>query len=229
MLQEQAERDVRHDLPTIEATEPALDRKVEFLSKADSYPHPVSKVIRRETHMSWVFVAGDRVYKLKKPVRFRYLDFSTLQRREVACRAELHLNRRLAPDVYLEVVPLTITPRGLSLGENATVIDWLVVMRRLDERQTLERAIEEQCVERWQLDVLAETLVQFYRRAPAVPLSAAQHLLDWRRSLAYNRQVLLGRESSGPPGLVRRIDFVQRWFLKRHANVLVGRVQARCV
>ena len=167
MLQEQAERDVRHDLPTIEATEPALDRKVEFLSKVDSYPHPVSKVIRRETHMSWVFVAGDRVYKLKKPVRFRYLDFSTLQRREVACRAELRLNRRLAPDVYLEVVPLTITPRGLSLGENATVIDWLVVMRRLDERQTLEHAIEEQCVERWQLDVLAETLAQFYRRARA--------------------------------------------------------------
>ena len=229
MLQEQAERDVRHNLPTIEATEPALDRKVEFLSKAESYPHPVSKVIRRETHMSWVFLAGDRVYKLKKPVRFRYLDFSTLQRREVACRAELRLNRRLAPDVYLEVVPLTITPRGLSLGENATVIDWLVVMRRLDERQTLERAIEEQCVERWQLDVLAETLVQFYRYAPAVPLSAVQHLLDWRRSLAYNRQVLLGRESSGPPGLVRRIDFVQRWFLKRHANVLVGRVQARCI
>jgi len=152
--------------------------KVKFLTRGDAYCPPVPEVTCHETHMSQVFLAGDRVYKLKKPVRFRYLDFSTLQRREVACRAELRLNRRLAPDVYLEVVPLTITPRGLSLGENATVIDWLVVMRRLDERQTLERAIEEQCVEHWQLDVLAETLVQFYRRAPAVPLSAAQHLLD---------------------------------------------------
>lgn len=222
-------RDVRRDLPTIETTEPALDHKVEFLSKAESYPHPVCKVMRRETHMSWVFLAGDRVYKLKKPVRFRYLDFSTLQRREAACRAELHLNRRLASDVYLEVVPLTITPRGLSLGGNATVVDWLVVMRRLDEQQTLEHAIEAQCVERWHLDVLAETLAQFYRRVPAVPLSAQQHLLDWHRSLAYNRQLLLGSRVSGPPGLVRRIDFVQRWFLKRHANVLVGRVHARCI
>jgi aminoglycoside phosphotransferase family enzyme len=229
MLQEEAGRDVRRGLPTTETIEPALDRKVEFLSKAESYPHAVCKVIRRETHMSWVFLAGDRVYKLKKPVRFRYLDFSTLQRREAACRAELRLNRRLAPDVYLKVVPLTITPRGLSLGGKAMVVDWLVVMRRLDEQQTLEHAIEEQCVKRWQLDVLAETLVQFYRRVPAVPLSAQQHLLDWHRSLAYNRQVLLDSEASGPPGLARRIDFVQRWFLKRHANVLVERVHARCI
>ena len=66
--------------------------------------------------MSWVFLAGDRVYKLKKPVRFPYLDFSTLARREAACRAELGLNRRLAPDVYLGVAPLVVTPRGL--------VDW---------------------------------------------------------------------------------------------------------
>ena len=59
--------------------------------------------------MSWVFMAGDRVYKLKKPVRFAYLDFSTLDRRAAACRAEYLLNRRLAPDIYLGVVPLTLS------------------------------------------------------------------------------------------------------------------------
>ena len=69
-------------------------------------------VLRRETHMSWVFLAGDRVYKLKKPVHFPYLDFSTLERREAACRAELRLNRRLAPDIYLNVVPLTESERS---------------------------------------------------------------------------------------------------------------------
>lgn len=68
----------------------------------------VSEGIRRETHMSWVFPAGDRVYKLKKPVRFPYLDFSTVERREHACRADLRLNRRLEPDVYLGVAPLTV-------------------------------------------------------------------------------------------------------------------------
>ena len=69
--------------------------------------------------MSWVFLAGERAYKLKKPVRFSYLDFSTLARREAACRAELRLNRRLAPDVYLAVrpsPPRQAQPVGVNAG-----------------------------------------------------------------------------------------------------------------
>ena len=124
--------------------------------------------------MSWVFLAGDRVYKLKKPVRFPYLDFSTLQRREAACRAELDLNRRLAPDVYLGRRAARCNARGLSLGGSGTIVDWLVVMRRLDESQTLEHVIEERRVETWQLDRLAATLVQFYRRAKPVLISPAR-------------------------------------------------------
>jgi hypothetical protein len=68
----------------IKAREPALAEKVAFLSKGAAYPRPVTDVIRRETHMSWVFLADDKVYKLKKPVRFPYLDFSTLGHREAA-------------------------------------------------------------------------------------------------------------------------------------------------
>src|SRR6516225_9916982 len=101
---------VRGDLLTAGIRAPTLEQKVEFLSRSSAYAQPVTGVIRRETHMSCVFLAGDRVYKLKKPVRFAYLDFSNLGRREGACRAELRLNRRLAPDVYLDVMPLTATP-----------------------------------------------------------------------------------------------------------------------
>ena len=89
--------------------------------------------------MSWVFLAGDRVYKLKKPVRFPYLDFSTLARREAACRAELRLNRALAPDIYLDVLPLVDTGDGLSIGGAGAPVDWLVCMKRLDERDMLDR------------------------------------------------------------------------------------------
>ena len=67
---------------------PALDDKVRFLSRPATYPGALGPVVTRETHMSWVFMAGERVYKLKKPVRFAYLDFSTLDRRAAACRAE---------------------------------------------------------------------------------------------------------------------------------------------
>lgn len=206
---------------------PSLDQKVEFLSQPSAYPHAPAVVNRRETHMSWVFLAGDRVYKIKKPVCFPYLDFSTLQRREAACRAELQLNRRLAPDVYLDVTSLVATPRGLSIGGHGTVVDWLVVMRRLDEDQTLEHSIQEHRVAKWQLDRLATTLVQFYRRAARILLSPPTHLRDWHQSLLYNRRILLDPRLGLSAGLVRRIDSVQRRFLSSRSKVLATRVRGR--
>src|SRR5690349_5668736 len=107
--------------------------------------------------MSWVFLAGSRVFKLKKPVRFPYLDFSTLVRREIACRAELRLNRRLAPDIYLDVVPLVAHGDTLSIGGEGVPVDWLVVMKRLDGRFMLDRLIEERRLTRAHLDCLADT------------------------------------------------------------------------
>ena len=218
---------LRHDPLIAGVDRLTLDQKVEFLSQSSAYAHPVTDVIRRETHMSWVFLAGDRVYKLKKPVRFPYLDFSTLGRREAACRAELRLNRRLASDVYLDVVPLTATPRGLSIGGNAPVVDWLVVMRRLDEGQTLEHAILQDRLEPWQLDRLITTLVQFYRRAGRVFLSPAVHLRDWQQSLSDNRRVLLDPRLGLLSGLVRRVASVQRRFLFHQSKVLAERVRDR--
>src|SRR5260370_1817400 len=105
----------------------SLDEKVAFLSRATSYRPPVRRVRRHETHMSWVFLAGEEVYKLKKPLRFPYLDFSTLARREAACRAELTLNPRLAPGGYNAVVPIRWASRGLPIGRPRLIRDFLVV------------------------------------------------------------------------------------------------------
>jgi aminoglycoside phosphotransferase family enzyme len=218
---------MHYGLTRIADGEPPLEQKVDFLGQLCAYPHCVHDVLRRETHMSWVFLAGDRVYKLKKPVRFPYLDFSTLALREAACRAELHLNRRLAPDVYLGVVPLVTSPQGLSVGGSGTIVDWLVVMRRLDESQTLEHRIQGGCIEAWQLDRLAATLVQFYRRAIPVPSHTVRYLSDWRRNISYNRQVLLDPRLGCPAGLVSRVDGVQREFLNRRHKLLERRVRER--
>jgi aminoglycoside phosphotransferase family enzyme len=207
--------------------EPTLDQKVEFLSSPAAYSHVPAEVTRRETHMSWIFFAGDRVYKLKKPVRFPYLDFSTLPRREAACRAELRLNRRLASDVYLGVLPLSAKHHGLAIGANGTVVDWLVVMRRLDESHTLERAIQEKRIQTWQLDRLVATLVRFYRRAEPILWSPAIHRRDWRESLFYNRRVLLDPRLGLPAGLVQRIDSVQRRFIASRGKLLARRILGR--
>jgi uncharacterized protein len=209
------------------AREPTLEEKVAFLSSAAAYPGGVHTVGSRETHMSWVFLAGDRVYKLKKPVRFPYLDFSTLARREAACRAELELNRRLAPGIYLDVVPLSINPNGLAVDQPGAPIDWLVVMRRLDDERMLDHVILGGCLEARQLERIATTLTQFYQRARPAFITASAHLAGWAKSLAYNRRVLLDPRSSRPAGLVRRIDRVQREFLDRHATVFADLVRAR--
>ena len=137
---------------------PTLEEKIAFLSRPDAYPSGAGSVSIRETHMSIVFMVGDRVYKLKKPVRFPYLDFSTLDRRAAACRAELLLNRRLAPDVYLGVAPLAMSPRGLAIGGEGPAVEWLVAMRRLDENDALEAAILGGRVEPAQADRVAVML-----------------------------------------------------------------------
>jgi len=214
-------------LHQVAASDPSLAEKVEFLTRGDAYCPPVSDVARRETHMSQVFLAGDKVYKLKKPVRFPYLDFTTLARREAACRAELKLNRRLATDIYRDVVPLVHSTHGLVIGGEGEVVDWLVLMSRLDENQMLDRVIVERRLHRWQLDRVAMVLVQFYRRASAALIPPAVYIAELWRSLAYNRRVLLDPRFRLPAGTIRRIDAMQRRFLTQRADLLADRIRTR--
>lgn len=209
------------------SVEPTLADKVAVLRQPAAYPPGVGAVTARETHMSWVFLAGDRVYKLKKPVRFFYLDFSTLARREAMCRAELRLNRRLAPDVYLAVEPLTASAAGLAIAGDGRVVDWLVVMRRLPEGRTLEDAILAGGVAPADADRVADTLAGFYRHARRVPATAPRHLAEWSAAIADDRRVLLDRRLGVPSGVVHMVDRVQRRFLAEAGDLLAARIRQR--
>src|SRR6266478_3503920 len=105
-----------------------LPRLLEALSSPDAYPDPVTAVEVRQTHISAVFLAGPYAYKIKKPVLFDFLDFSTLEKRHHFCAEEVRLNRRLAPDVYLGVVPVTRDGADVRFGGAGEVIDWAVQM-----------------------------------------------------------------------------------------------------
>jgi aminoglycoside phosphotransferase family enzyme len=179
--------------------------------------------------MSWVFMAGDRVYKLKKPVRFSYLDFSTLERRAAACWAEIFLNRRLAPDVYLGVAPLSATSTGYEIASNGPVIDWLVVMRRLDESQTLEAAVRSQAVSAAQVHRLANILGRFYSHASRVLIAPENYVLSLQKAALANRRVLLKTTFDLPQGTVERIANLQQRFLRQRVEVLSERVHWRLV
>jgi uncharacterized protein len=145
-----------------------LAEKVAFLSRPDSYPGRPSPVLTRETHMSWVFLAGDEAYKLKKPVRFAFLDYTTIGRRRWACGEEVRLNRRLAPTAYLGLARLTAEGDRLRLGGPGRVVDWLVWMRRLPEERMLDRAIAEGRAGPRALAGAARLLARFYRDAEPV-------------------------------------------------------------
>ena len=139
---------------------------IRAMQDPEFYPHPVQEVSLRETHISWVFLTGSLVYKLKKPVDLGFLDFTTLERREHFCRQEVALNRRLARDVYLGVVPITREAGdafGLE-GEGPTV-DYAVKMRQLPPAETLTRRLPDRRFDAAALDRLAGVLARFYEAA----------------------------------------------------------------
>jgi hypothetical protein len=111
---------------------------IEFLAAPSA--HGTATVDRIDTHSAIVFLAGDRAYKLKRAVRFDYLDFSTVERRGAMCDAEVRLNRRTAPDIYRGVVPITREPGGtLALGGSGAPIDWAVEKNRFSQEALFDR------------------------------------------------------------------------------------------
>jgi aminoglycoside phosphotransferase family enzyme len=158
------------------SSETGLQRKVDFLCNPKSYRGGLHAVEAKETHMSWVFLADGYAYKLKKPVRYDFLDFSTLEARRVSCEAELQLNRRLAPDVYLDVIPLTQDAAGrLHVGYGGEIVDWLVKMRRLPADGTLQDTIARQSVQKEDIHRLVAKLAAFYADAETVSIAARDY------------------------------------------------------
>jgi hypothetical protein len=123
----------------------------------------------RQTHISVVFLAGDYVYKIKKPVQLGFLDFSTLEKRRHYCDEEVRLNRRLAPEVYLGVVPVAQSGPGLRLEGQGAVVDWAVKMLRLPQEVTLQKRVQRDEVSIDQVQALARKLAAFLRDADHGP------------------------------------------------------------
>lgn len=169
----------------------ALAEKVQFLRQTSAYSHHPVAVDATESHMSWIFLAGEFVFKLKKPVRYDFLDFTSLHDREFYCREELRLNKRLAPGVYLDVAALCLEPGGsLNLKGNGKVIDWLVRMRRLPSDRMLDHLIARESVDRAQVDVVARQIIAFYRSAEPVEQSLQQVCKRFEVENARNTKLL---------------------------------------
>jgi aminoglycoside phosphotransferase family enzyme len=204
-----------------EAGDPGLGAKVAFLSNPQSYPEATRRVDTVETHMSWVFLTDRNAWKLKKPVRQSYLDFSTEAARRFYCGEELRLNRRLTRDVYLASVPLTSDAGGrLRLGPVGTVVDWLVKMRRLPADRMLDRLIRAGSVRAEDVRNVVGALCRFYAERESVATAPAAYRERFAAGIADNLRELSAGEFALPVAAIEPACARQRSFLQRAGALL---------
>jgi uncharacterized protein len=162
-----------------------LAGKLRFLADPRSYPEHPSRVEAIETHYSWVFLTDTTAYKLKKPVAGDGFDFSSIERRRRNALSELRLNRRLAPDIYLAVIPLTREAGGtLALDGRGTAVDWIVKMVRLDAERMFDRCLVRGDWHYAEIEALAQRLAGFFATAPRVRLSVRQLTARFKAELS---------------------------------------------
>lgn len=143
----------------------SLPQLIKALLKPESYPHSAQHVELIETHISWLLLAGEFVYKIKKPITLPFLDYGTLEKRHAFCKAELRLNQRYAPDIYLEVIAIAGTPENPNFNDDGAPIEFAVKMRRFDEAGRLDRMCARGELQTTHISDLAEVIVCFHHDA----------------------------------------------------------------
>ena len=185
-------------------------RLIADLRDPRNLPGGVQEVELLTTHISLVFRAGQSVFKVKRERQLEFLDYGTVAARQRCCEAELRLNRRLAPDVYLAVLPVRHDEQGHSLNREGTVVDWAVHMRRLPDDRSALALLRAQQLEHRHLDALAARLAQFYRGLNSLPSAIVGLALSLTENFRQTAPfaALLGRSAE-----MRQVEASQRaWF-----------------
>lgn len=140
------------------------------LKNPAAYPHAVDELELIETHISWVILTGQYAYKIKKPVNLGFLDFSTLEQRRFYCEEELRLNRRFAPQIYLDVVAITGTPSAPQLGSDGMPFEYALKLAQFPQSLRADRLLEQEKLNISHIDKLAAIIAHFHRNAQKAPL-----------------------------------------------------------
>jgi len=199
---------------------------VRDLLRPSAYPHPVDRVHLVQTHISYVFLAGDHVYKVKKPVNFGFLDFSTLGKRRYYCQQEVRLNSRLCAGTYLGVSRITQGGGRFTLDGRGPTVEYAVHMRRLPAERMMDTLLASDGVSLAMVAALAERLARFHEAAETSGRIAEYG--DWALRYAWDEnfrqwQPYLGETIT--PGQDRILRSYGEAFLARRRDVLRRRVQ----
>jgi len=191
---------------------------IEALQNPDLYDHPVQGFRVMETHISWVLLTGPYAYKIKKPVDLGFLDFSTLEKRRHYCEEELRLNRRLAPALYLAVVPITGSTATPTLGGEGPIIEYAVKMREFPQDAQLDRVLERGELKGEHIGRLAQTVAEFHARAAVAaaesPFGSAELI---RQPVLENFKQIRPHLDDGEDREL--LDKLQVWSEKAHARL----------
>jgi aminoglycoside phosphotransferase family enzyme/predicted kinase len=206
---------------------------IEALQQPDAYNHPAEDIQLLETHLSWVLLAGLYAYKIKKPVEFSFADFSTLEKRKFYCQQELRLNGRLAPELYLDVIPITGTPNAPHVGGDGEPIEYAVRMKRFPQDALLSHAVEQGTLLTEHIDYLVQEVSEFHRligtAADDSPFGTPERILEPVEENFLQINMFLDDESQRESefdivSLRNRIESLQAWseheFAARKENFL---------
>ncbi len=199
-------------------------RLVAALVDADAFGHPAHNLERIETHISWIVLSGDYAYKIKKPVSFGFVDFSSLERRRFYCEEELRLNRRFAPDVYLGLAPIYGSVAAPRLHGGGVAIEYAVKMRRFAQSDLLSAHAADGRLDAALVDALAERIADFHADCERAP---ADSEFGTPRSVGHwSAENLDQLERALPPGL-QPAEFhrLEDWYL--HQETVARQIEAR--
>ncbi len=201
---------------------PLQTEAVRTLLRENAFGHAVSELRLIETAISWVVLTGPYAYKLKKPVNYGFLDFSTLDRRKHYCEEEVRLNGRFAPELYLGVVPVTVRDGLLRIGGEGEVVDFAVRMRQFEEAALLSREIESGVFGPAQAEELGRWLATMHRQLPARPAPSDGEPGSPESFLSALRQNFLQIRPRLPDEpRRRRLAETEEWALRRYREIEV--------
>jgi aminoglycoside phosphotransferase family enzyme/predicted kinase len=195
---------------------------VRFLSNPANHQGQPGPVERIETHAAIVFLAGDRAYKVKRAVRYDYLDFSTLERRRAACEAELRLNRRTAPALYLGVMSIARgDDGGLRWGASGVIVEWMLVMRRFPQEALFDRRASANSLELAWMPALAEAIARLHEGAERTSTHGGRQGMGW--VIEGNAQSFAAYGATLPADASHAVTVACRHALDGHADLLDAR------
>lgn len=202
----------------------SLSDKLRFLSTPESYDEHAGTLSIMQTHHAWLFFTQRHVFKMKKPVKYGRVDYSTLESRHHVCNEEYRLNRRLAKHTYLGVVPLVINQCGqLELDAKGRAVEWLVKMHRLPRRQMLNVAAPKGLITEYDICHMMQKLLHFYQIVPVFHFAEGNYAAQLRKRLAEMHQELLRPRFALPLNLVQQITGWLGSYIDDNAHILERR------